>query len=122
MRWPTTSRRALIPTIPHMDRPRRWLLTGGGGYELVRVVPRTWTHLLAEAAGHPIDPAAQTPAGWRDDATRRTGQPAPERMSDDALTDYVPVESGFDPADPVDRSIMATRRAVFPFHGLMPLH
>jgi acetoin utilization protein AcuC len=28
----------------------RWLLTGGG-YDLVQVVPRTWTHLLAEAAG-----------------------------------------------------------------------
>jgi acetoin utilization protein AcuC len=113
---------AAIHELAHEVAAGRWLLTGGGGYELVRVVPRTWTHLLAEAAGHPIDPAAQTPAGWRDYATRRTGQPAPERMSDDALTDYVPVESGFDPADPVDRSIMATRRAVFPFHGLMPLH
>jgi acetoin utilization protein AcuC len=41
----------------------RWLLTGGGGYDLVQVVPRTWTHLLAEAAGQPIDPGTQTPAG-----------------------------------------------------------
>jgi acetoin utilization protein AcuC len=32
----------------------------------------------------------------------------------------VPFESGYDPADPVDRAIMATRNAVFPLHGLMP--
>jgi len=29
----------------------RWIATGGGGYALVQVVPRTWTHLLAVAAG-----------------------------------------------------------------------
>ena len=28
--------------------------------------------------------------------------------------------SGYDPADPVDRAILATRSAVFPEHGLMP--
>jgi acetoin utilization protein AcuC len=28
--------------------------------------------------------------------------------------------SGHDPGDPVDRAIMATRKAVFPHHGLMP--
>ena len=29
----------------------RWLALGGGGYGLVRCVPRAWTHLLAEAVG-----------------------------------------------------------------------
>jgi hypothetical protein len=43
------------------------------GYELVRVVPRTWTHLLAEAAGQPVSPAAQTPVPWREHVGRRTG-------------------------------------------------
>ena len=33
------------------------------------------------------------------------------------FTDY---ESGHNPADPVDRAIMATRKAAFPHHGLMP--
>ena len=33
----------------------RWIATGGGGYALVQVVPRTWTHLLAVAAGAPVD-------------------------------------------------------------------
>ena len=35
----------------------RWVATGGGGYELVEVVPRAWTHLIAEAAGRPARPA-----------------------------------------------------------------
>ena len=33
------------------------------------------------------------------------------------LADY---DSGHDPADPVDRAIVAISRAVFPHHGLMP--
>jgi hypothetical protein len=33
---------------------------------------------------------------------------------------FADYESGYDPADPVDRAIMAIRKAVFPHHGLMP--
>jgi acetoin utilization protein AcuC len=33
-----------------------------------------------------------------------------------------PWSSGYDPANPVDRAILATRRAVFPHHGLDPAH
>src|SRR3712207_6290984 len=29
----------------------RWVVLGGGGYVLVRCVPRAWTHLLAEVGG-----------------------------------------------------------------------
>ncbi len=57
---------AAIHQLAHETAGGRWLLTGGGGYSLVQVVPRTWTHLLAEAAGAPIDPQAPTPEGWRD--------------------------------------------------------
>ena len=41
----------------------RWVATGGGGYALVEVVPRAWTHLLAVATGDPLDPATLDPAG-----------------------------------------------------------
>ena len=34
----------------------RWLAVGGGGYGLVRVVPRAWTHLIAAALDRDIDP------------------------------------------------------------------
>ena len=112
---------AAIHALAHDLAGGRWLLTGGGGYELVHVVPRTWTHLLAEAAGQPIDPGAPTPAPWREYVARRTGLTAPEQMTEGAPAEFVPFESGYDPADPVDQAIMATRNAVFPLHGLMPL-
>jgi acetoin utilization protein AcuC len=112
---------AAIHQLAHETAGGRWLLTGGGGYSLVDVVPRTWTHLLAEAAGRPIDPQAPTPADWRDYVRRRTGRAAPELMTDGQPGQFSPFESGYDPADPVDRAIIATRNAVFPLHGLLPL-
>ncbi|HTT50343.1 MAG TPA: acetoin utilization protein AcuC [Streptosporangiaceae bacterium] len=112
---------AAIHALAHDFAGGRWLLTGGGGYDLVRVVPRTWTHLFAEAAGRPIDPGTPTPQAWREYVARRTGLAAPGQMTDRARAQFVPFESGYDPADPVDRAIMATRNAVFPLHGLMPV-
>ena len=111
---------AAIHALAHEAAGGRWLFTGGGGYDLVRVVPRTWTHLLAEAAGQPIDPAAPTPAAWRDYVARRTCLPAPGYMTEGTPAGFAPFESGYDPGDPVDRAIMATRTEVFPLHGLTP--
>jgi Histone deacetylase domain len=76
----------------------------------------------ALVAGRPIDPQTPTPQAWRDYAQRRTGQPAPELMTDGHPAMFPPFESGYDPAEPVDRTIMATRNAVFPLNGLMPFH
>jgi len=112
---------AAIHALAHEAAGGRWLLTGGGGYDLADVVPRTWTHLLAEAAGQPIDPGAQIPAPWREYVARRTGLPAPKQMTDGAPAVFVPFEVGYNPGDQVDRAIVATRNAVFPLHGLMPL-
>jgi acetoin utilization protein AcuC len=111
---------AAIHELAHEAAGGRWLLTGGGGYELLLVVPRTWTHLIGEAQGRPVDPGARIPDSWRDYATRRIGRPAPEVMTEGADLRYASFESGYDPADPVDQAIMATRAAVFPEHGLMP--
>ena len=112
---------AAIHELAHQVADGRWLLTGGGGYELLWVVPRTWAHLLAEAAGCPIDPGARIPAAWREYAFRRTGRRAPERMTEGAEVHYIRFESGYDPADRLDQAIVATRAAIFPEHGLMPL-
>ena len=112
---------AAIHALAHDLAGGRSLLTGGGGYDLVQVAPRSWTHLLAEAAGQPINPGAPTPAGWRDYVARRTGLIAPEQMTEGAPAVFEPFESGYDPGHPVDQAIMATRDAVFPLHGLMPV-
>jgi acetoin utilization protein AcuC len=73
---------AKLHDLAHEVCGGRWLAVGGGGYELVRVVPRTWTHLLAIASGEPLDPATETPQEWRDLVMRRTGESAPTTMTD----------------------------------------
>ena len=89
-----------------MSRCLRGPVTPGWLRAFHAVVPRTWTHLLAEAAGQPIDPGTPTPVAWREYVTWRTGLPAPEQMTDGAPAEFVPFESGYDPAEPVDRAII----------------
>lgn len=102
----------------------RWLALGGGGYEVVEVVPRSWTHLTAVAAHQPIAPDVLTPAPWRDHVQSTFGRPGPKRMGDlppESLPIWVrPWAMGHNPDNPTDRAIMATREAVFPHHGLDP--
>ena len=98
----------------------RWIATGGGGYAIVDVVPRTWTHVMAEMSGSPVDPNSRVPEDWRAYVAARLGAVAPLRMTDGASPKLTDWSSGYDPADSVDRSIMATRKAVFPLHGLDP--
>jgi acetoin utilization protein AcuC len=98
----------------------RWVATGGGGYALVEAVPRAWTHLLAVATGEPLDPATLTPPAWRDLArARRPEREVPLRMTDGVDLVYDPWQPGGDES-PLDRAILATRRAVFPLHDLDP--
>jgi acetoin utilization protein AcuC len=109
----------MLHDLAHELCQGRWLATGGGGYAVVQVVPRTWTHLLAIAAGAPVGPETAIPAKWRDTARGLTGETAPSTMSDGPLTRYTAFSSGYDPDDPVDRTVMRTRSAVFAHHGLV---
>jgi acetoin utilization protein AcuC len=107
--------------LAHEHAQGRWVALGGGGYAVVDVVPRTWTHLVGIAAGRPVDPAAETPEEWRAEVYRRTRQPAPRRMTDGRDVAWRGFhDGGYDPADRLDQAILATRRAVFPSHGLLP--
>jgi acetoin utilization protein AcuC len=99
----------------------RWIVTGGGGYSVVSVVPRAWTHLLAIVAGTPLDPATSTPPGWREYVETRLGVRAPLKMTDGRDPAYRDWSEGFDPNSWLDRAINATRSEVFPWHGLDPL-
>ncbi len=111
----------LMHQLAHQYADGRWLLTGGGGYELIQVVPRSWTHLLAEASGQPIDPEVATPQAWRDYVSEVAGtKAAPRVMTEGAPATYTPYDSGYDPAEPVDQAILATRNAAFPLNGLLP--
>jgi acetoin utilization protein AcuC len=100
----------------------KWVALGGGGYELVQVVPRTWTHLTAIAAHEPIPLTAAVPEPWREHVRQALGRPGPVRMGDLDPSDgplwFQRWEMGYNPHSDVDRAVMATREAVFPHHGL----
>jgi acetoin utilization protein AcuC len=99
----------------------RWLALGGGGYSLVTVVPRTWTHLLALVLDRDVDPATPIPDRWIAAAAAARPSIVPPRT----MTDGTGAPPPFDRWDghtdgPIDRSIAAVRRAVFPAFGLDP--
>ncbi|MEU3098961.1 acetoin utilization protein AcuC [Streptomyces sp. NPDC006967] len=107
--------------LAHEHADGRWVALGGGGYAVVEVVPRSWTHLVGIAAERPVDPATMIPEGWRQEVYARTRQPAPRRMSDGRRpVSWAAWDEGYDPADRLDQAILATRRAAFPLRGLLP--
>ncbi|WP_270887287.1 acetoin utilization protein AcuC [Pedococcus sp. 5OH_020] len=102
----------------------RWVALGGGGYEVVQVVPRTWTHLTAIAAHRPVALTEAVPEDWLDHVRQLLGREGPRRMGDldpqEGPVWHQPWDAGYNPHSEVDRAIMATRQAVFPLHGLDP--
>lgn len=98
----------------------RWIATGGGGYDIVHTVPRVWAHLVAVASGRPVPLKTPVPPRFREYVKQRYGIEAPLKMGDDAELWWRSWEVGYDPGDPVDRAIMATRKEVFPAFGLDP--
>ncbi|SHK27855.1 acetoin utilization protein AcuC [Pseudonocardia thermophila] len=95
----------------------KWLATGGGGYGLFRVVPRSWTHLLATVLDRDLPGNTSIPPGWIAHTTTLTRQELPTTMTDGADTSFQPWTEG---GERVDTGIIDARRAVFPMHGLDP--
>lgn len=75
----------LVDAIAHRWAGGRWLATGGGGYDVYRVVPRAWS-LVWLAASH-LEAPSDLPAAWRERWTgeaERYGQaPLPEQLDDE---------------------------------------
>lgn len=96
----------------------RWLALGGGGYSLFRVVPRSWTHLLATVLDRDLDPDTAVPADWTAHTAALAKRELPTSMSDGDE----PRWAHWDPSGEgaVDRAISRTRHAVYPLHGLDP--
>ncbi|MEU7295617.1 acetoin utilization protein AcuC [Streptomyces exfoliatus] len=106
--------------LAHTYAEGRWVALGGGGYAVVDVVPRSWTHLVGIAAHAPVDPESVIPSSWRDEAYARTRQPGPARMTDGRWpVGFRDWSEGYDPADRLDQAVLATRKAVFPLRGLL---
>ncbi len=104
----------------------RWLALGGGGYALARVVPRSWTHLLAIVADRDIAASTPLPPEWLANAKKYDPyagdlrHPMPTSMSDGqgVVPEYLPWSGEHESS--VDRAIAETRGIVYPLHGLDP--
>src|SRR3954454_1734453 len=74
----------LVDAVAHRYAGGRWLATGGGGYDVYRVVPRMWS-LVWLAGAHREVPEA-IPEAWRErwasDGARYGQAPLPERFVD----------------------------------------
>ncbi len=112
----------MLHDLAHEVAGGRWVALGGGGYAVVDVVPRSWTHLLGIATHHPVDPTTTISDEWRSLVRERYGRLGPDRMTDGRDPQFRPWSGGYDPGDDVDRAIRATRVAVFPSLGLDPEH
>jgi acetoin utilization protein AcuC len=92
----------------------RWVATGGGGYQLVQVVPRSWTLAFAEMCSTSLAP--ETPMSWQELVVERTGATPPRSFTDDpvqiseAMTAQARHAAG--------ESVEALRRLVLPHHGV----
>lgn len=96
----------------------RWVATGGGGYAIVTVVPRSWTHLLAVIGGSPLDPQSAIPPEWRAHVEQTLRSRTPSVMSDGHVPDFDDWYAGYNPDSWLDRCVAETRREVFPWHGI----
>ncbi|WP_237685642.1 MULTISPECIES: acetoin utilization protein AcuC [Arthrobacter] len=98
----------------------RWIATGGGGYNVVSVVPRSWSLLMSVAANGRIRSNTPVPEPWRKYVKEHYGEDSPPMMGDGVELWWRSWEVGYDPNDEIDRTVMATRKEVFPLHGLDP--
>ncbi len=112
----------MLHDLVHEVADGRWLALGGGGYAVAHVVPRVWSHLLGIAAHAPIAVDTPLPEHWRHHAAEAWGVQIPQTMGDGVTLPRLRVFSdGYDPADDIDRAILATRTAAFHWHDLDPL-
>jgi acetoin utilization protein AcuC len=97
-----------LHALAHEAADGRWVATGGGGYQLVSVVPRAWTLAFAEMAGG--RPPAETPAAWRELVVARTGAVPPG--------DFVDPPPELDP-DVVEHARLSAEESVATVRGLV---
>jgi acetoin utilization protein AcuC len=100
--------------LAHEVSEGRWVAMGGGGYQLVQVVPRAWTLAFAEMTERhvPLD----TPMGWQEVVVNRTGVTPPRSFTDDPVRVS---EAMWEQAKrAANDTIAAARELILPRHGI----
>jgi acetoin utilization protein AcuC len=69
--------------LAHSRAGGRWVALGGGGYQVVRVVPRAWTIYFAELCGG--DLPHELPWDWLHEAENATGIRPPHTFQDEPV-------------------------------------
>lgn len=105
----------------HTFADGHWAAVGGGGYDALNVVPRAWTHLVAEVVGQRISPATPLPDSYLD-YVRGLGGTSPETMTDGCDPWPKPAQDDLDATSDIDAAILATRAAVYPLLGIEESH
>jgi acetoin utilization protein AcuC len=109
----------LVDSLAHRWAGGRWLATGGGGYDVYRVVPRAWAQVWLAASHRDVPPA--TPAAWRArwaaDAEGYGQSPMPEAY-DDPPNAGLPAGAAQEAAN--DRAIRVAERVVAEILKVLP--
>jgi acetoin utilization protein AcuC len=105
---------ARLHRLAHEAADGRWVAFGGGGYQLVQVVPRAWTLAFAEMTGGRLD--VETPMAWREFAIERTGVTPPTAFTDPPvqLSEAMLEQARRGARD----AVVALRELVHPRHGI----
>ncbi|MEP7053684.1 MAG: acetoin utilization protein AcuC [Actinomycetota bacterium] len=103
----------LLHELAHELCDGKWIAVGGGGYEIVQVVPRAWTHAIAEMVGGSAEGA--TPDEWRELAFQRSGEHAPRDLRDGRTPAWAAMDGE---TGPLAHAVNATKNAVFPLLGV----
>lgn len=109
---------AALHRLAHEVCDGRWVALGGGGYAVVDVVPRSWTHLLAIVAGAEVDEQTETPSGWQAHVELVAGRRGPSRMTDGRHALFADWSQGYNPESWLDRCVHQTRQTCFPLLGI----
>ena len=75
---------------------------------------------MSVAANGRIRCNTPVPDSWRAYVKERYGEDSPALMGDGVELWWRSWEVGYDPNDDIDRTVMATRKEIFPLHGLDP--
>jgi acetoin utilization protein AcuC len=105
---------ARVHRLAHEVTEGRWVACGGGGYQLVHVVPRAWTIWFAEMAGTGLPD--ETPTSWRDTVRERTSDEPPRRFWDREVE--VPAHVRGRAREGAEEAVEALRRNLLHHHGL----